>query len=109
MFELHITCTKDISKINIDFTDGTSTVCGAEGISKTENPENPKNPKSSKGLSKEFRETREPKEPREPKKVDIPDWESYNAKPTFESIKPPEIPEVQRQPKIDDVLNNFEI
>lgn len=103
MFELHITCTKDISKINIDFTDGTSTVCGAEGISKTEKPEIPKTPKSSKGLSKEFRETREPK------KVDIPDWESYNAKPTFESIKPPEIPEVQRQPKIDDVLNNFEI
>lgn len=100
MFELHITCTKDISKINIDFTDGTSTVCGAEGISKTENPEIPKTPKSSKGLSKE---------PRESKKENFPDWESYNAKPTFESIKPPEIPEVQRQPKIDDVLNNFEI
>ena len=100
MFELHITCTKDISKINIDFTDGTSTVCGAEDISKTEIP---KTPKSSKGISKE------PREPREPKKVDIPDWESYNAKPKFETIKPPEIPEVQRQPKIDDVLNNFEI
>ena len=100
MFELHITCTKDISKINIDFTDGTSTVCGVEDISKTEIP---KTPKSSKGISKE------PREPRESKKVDIPDWESYNAKPKFETIKPPEIPEVQRQPKIDDVLNNFEI
>lgn len=100
MFELHITCTKDISKINIDFTDGTSTVCGVEDISK---PEIPKTPKSSKGISKE------PREPRESKKVDIPDWESYNAKPKFETIKPPEIPEVQRQPKIDEVLNNFEI
>lgn len=37
MFELHLTCTKDISKIHIDFSDGTSAV--TESV-KPENPEN---------------------------------------------------------------------
>lgn len=77
MFDLHITCTKDITKIAIDFADGT---CVCE--ERTEEPE---------------------------KDVAIPDWEAYNRKPKFDVVKPPEVPEVQRQPKIDEVLNNLEI
>lgn len=82
MFDLHITCTKDITKIAIDFADGTC-VC-------TEAP-------------------KVPKENARNENVDIPDWASYNKKPKFETVKPPEVPDADRQPKIDEVLNNFEI
>ena len=81
MFELHITCTKDISNLHIDFTDGTSVI-----------QESPKTPKSSK-----------------PKESKIPDWESYNERVKSEIVPKPEVPELNRQPKIDEVLNNLEI
>ncbi len=93
MFDLHITCTKDITKIAIDFADG-SCVC-------EERPEKPKrNPDRSERTDR----------PEKAKKdVDIPDWSIYNKKPKFDVVKPPEIPDVERQPKIDEVLNNLEI
>lgn len=80
MFELHITCTKDIEKLSIDFSDGTSMV----------------QTKSEKPHAK-----REPHEPR--------DWDSYNQKPEKqEIIKPPELPDLNREPKIDEHLNNLD-
>ena len=83
MFELHITCSKDIDKLKIDFSDGTSVV--------TEK----KPSKSSK--------------PREEKQSsDFDDFEAYT--PKKESIKPLELPEIKDRPvKIDNILNNFEI
>lgn len=86
MFELHITCTKDISKLNIDFTDGTCLCTETPGV------------------------------PRVPEKLDESDepdtnvdWEQYNKKVSSEVIEKPVVPELNRQPKIDDVLNNLEI
>lgn len=83
MFELHITCSKDIDKLKIDFSDGTSVV-------------------TEKKQSK-------PSKPREEKQSsDFDDFEAYA--PKKESIKPIELPEIVDRPvKIDNILNNFEI
>ena len=78
MFELHITCTKDIEKLSIDFSDGTSMV----------------QTKSEKPHAK--RETRET------------DWDSYKSETKREVIKPPELPDLNREPKIDEHLNNLD-
>ena len=89
MFELHITCSKDIDKLKIDFSDGTSVVTEK----KQSKPSKP----------------REPREPREEKQSsDFDDFEAYT--PKKESIKPIELPEIVDRPvKIDNILNNFEI
>ena len=80
MFELHITCTKDIDKLKIDFSDGTSVV--------TEKPKEQKKPKE------------------EPN--DFDNFEAYT--PKKEVVKPLELPEITERPvKIDNILNNFEI
>ena len=84
MFELHITCTKDISNLHIDFTDGTCVV-------------------------KESKPSEKPKTPKPVKDSKIPDWESYNKQVKSEIVPKPEVPELNRQPKIDEVLNNLEI
>lgn len=89
MFELHITCTKDIDKLKIDFSDGTSVV--------TEKP-------------KEQKKTEKPKEQKKPKEEpnDFDNFEAYT--PKKEVVKPLELPEITDRPvKIDNILNNFEI
>lgn len=78
MFELHITCTKDIEKLSIDFSDGTSMVQAK--------PEKPH-------AKRETRET---------------DWDSYKSETKREVIKPPELPDLNREPKIDEHLNNLD-
>lgn len=83
MFELHITCSKDIDKLKIDFSDGTSVVTEKK-------PSKPSKPKEEKQSS------------------DFDDFEAYT--PKKESIKPIELPEIVDRPvKIDNILNNFEI
>lgn len=84
MFELHITCSKDIDKLKIDFSDGTSVVT-------------------------EKKHDKKPSKPREEKQSsDFDDFEAYT--PKKESIKPIELPEIVDRPvKIDNILNNFEI
>lgn len=113
MFELHITCSKDISKLKIDFTDG-SCIC-------TEDPKDSKEPKDS-FEPKESKKHKESKEPKEPKKIretqniedsedsegPVPDWIIPDRPKKVEGQKPPEIPDLDRPPKIDEVLNNLD-
>lgn len=104
MFELHITCSKDISKLKIDFTDG-SCICTED--TKEPKKKEQKPPKESKG----HRESREPKEQTldtESTENSVPDWIIPDRPKKVEGQKPPEIPDLDRPPKIDEVLNNLD-
>jgi len=85
MFELHLTCTKDIKQLHLDFTDGSS-------VTQT--------------VSKE-QDVQEIKEQINPRDKII---HSDNATNT-EIVDKPKIPEIssQRSVKIDPILNNFEV
>ena len=86
MFELHITCTKDIEKLSIDFSDGTSVV-----QEKTEKPE------KSKKVSKEKEDFKEE------------DLSKYQSKKSVsqEIVEKPKIPE-RTETKVDDILQELE-
>lgn len=104
MFELHITCSKDISKLKIDFTDG-SCIC-------TEDSKDSKEPKEQKE-SKKSKKTKEIKETQniedsEDSGDPVPDWIIPDRPKKVEGQKPPEIPDLDRPPKIDEVLNNLD-
>ena len=111
MFELHITCSKDISKLKIDFTDG-SCICSEEP--KSSSDIEPKEPKRSN----KTKESKEPKKVRETQSTDsedsgdsrqsVPDWIIPDRPKKVEGQKPPEIPDLDRPPKIDEVLNNLD-
>lgn len=94
MFELHITCTKDIEKLSIDFSDGTSVV-----QEKTEKPEKPEKPEKSKKISKEKEDFKEEEE----------DLSKYQSKKSVsqEIIEKPKIPE-RTETKVDDILQELE-
>lgn len=98
MFELHITCSKDISKLKIDFTDG-SCIC-------TEDPKDSIEPKETRKSkkTKEIKETQNTEESED----SVPDWIIHDKPKKVEGQKPPEIPDLDRPPKIDEVLNNLD-
>lgn len=110
MFELHITCSKDISKLKIDFTDG-SCICTED----TKDTKDSFEPKESK-KHKESKEPKEPKKIRETQNIEdsgnsedsVPDWIIPDRPKKVEGQKPPEIPDLDRPPKIDEVLNNLD-
>lgn len=113
MFELHITCSKDISKLKIDFTDGTC-VCAespekpeksGEAIKVPKGPKVPRKPEASKTLENIRGEYVAEPETSEPSG----DWIIHDKPKTQEAVRPPEIPDLNRPPKIDEVLNNLEI
>lgn len=85
MFELHLTCTKDIKQLHLDFTDGSS-------VTQT--------------VSKEH-EAQEIKEQLNPRDKIIHSDNDTNT----EIVDKPKIPEIssQRSVKIDPILNNFEV
>lgn len=91
MFKLNIECTKDISELHINFTDGTSAV--------VEKPSTPvaKSPKPK--VEKQER-------------VD-PRFRDFDEEPvqavSNERIKLPEIPEVKRDVKVASELQNLDI
>lgn len=89
MFELHITCTKDIEKLSIDFSDGTSVV--QEKTEKLEKPE------KSKKVSKEKEDFKEE------------DLSKYQSKKSVsqEIVEKPKIPE-RTETKVDDILQELE-
>lgn len=89
MFELHITCTKDIEKLSIDFSDGTSVV--------QEKTEKPEKPEKSKKISKEKEDFKEE------------DLSKYQSKKSVsqEIIEKPKIPE-RTETKVDDILQELE-
>ena len=92
MFELHITCTKDIEKLSIDFSDGTSVV-----QEKTEKPEKPEKQEKSKKVSKEKEDFKEE------------DLSKYQSKKSVsqEIIEKPKIPD-RTETKVDDILQELE-
>lgn len=102
MFELHITCSKDISKLKIDFTDG-SCICTEDS-------------KDSPKESKKHKESKEPKKVRDTQNIEdsgdsedsVPNWIIHDKPKKVEGQKPPEIPDLDRPPKIDEVLNNLD-
>jgi len=104
MFELHITCSKDISKLKIDFTDG-SCIC-TEDSKDTKDSFEPKEQKESKKSkkTKEIKETQNTEDSGDP----VPDWIIPDRPKKVEGQKPPEIPDLDRPPKIDEVLNNLD-
>ena len=107
MFELHITCSKDISKLKIDFTDG-SCIC-------TEDSKDPKDSFEPKE-QKESKKSKKTKEIKETQNIEdsgnsedsVPDWIIPDRPKKVEGQKPPEIPDLDRPPKIDEVLNNLD-
>lgn len=107
MFELHITCSKDISKLKIDFTDG-SCIC-TEDSKDTKDSFEPKEQKESK-KSKKTKEIKETQniEDSEDSGDPVPDWIIPDRPKKVEGQKPPEIPDLDRPPKIDEVLNNLD-
>ena len=92
MFELHITCTKDIEKLSIDFSDGTSVV-----QEKTEKLEKPEKLEKSKKVSKEKEDFKEE------------DLSKYQSKRSVsqEIVEKPKIPE-RTETKVDDILQELE-
>lgn len=92
MFELHITCTKDIEKLSIDFSDGTSVV-----QEKTEKLEKPEKQEKSKKVSKEKEDFKEE------------DLSKYQSKRSVsqEIVEKPKIPE-RTETKVDDILQELE-
>lgn len=92
MFELHITCTKDIDKLSIDFSDGTSIVQESK-------PKQSKSHKESKKCIEEHVD----------KDILLDDVELYNKhKKNNEVIKPIELPDIDRPVNVDDTLQNLE-
>lgn len=87
MFELHITCTKDIEKLSIDFSDGTSVV-----QEKTEKPE------KSKKVSKEKEDFKE---------EDLSKYQNSKKSVSQEIIEKPKIPD-RTETKVDDILQELE-
>lgn len=104
MFELHITCSKDISKLKIDFTDG-SCIC-TEDPKDTKDSFEPKEQKESK-KSKKIRETQNIEDSGNSEDP-VPNWIIPDKPKKVEGQKPPEIPDLDRPPKIDEVLNNLD-
>lgn len=110
MFELHITCSKDISKLKIDFTDG-SCIC-TEDTKGSKDPKDSCEPKKSTKVKKakdtqntvDSVDTEGPEDSEGP----VPDWIIPDRPKKVEGQKPPEIPDLDRPPKIDEVLNNLD-
>ena len=110
MFELHITCSKDISKLKIDFTDG-SCICTEDSKDSFEPKEQKESKKSKK--TKEIKETQNIEDSEDSGDSGdsgdpVPDWIIPDRPKKVEGQKPPEIPDLDRPPKIDEVLNNLD-
>ena len=96
MFELHITCTKDIEKLSIDFSDGTSVV--QEKTEKPEKPEKPEKLEKSKKVSKEKEDFKE---------EDLSKYQNSKKSVSQEIIEKPKIPD-RTETKVDDILQELE-
>lgn len=90
MFELHITCTKDIEKLSIDFSDGTSVV--------QEKTEKPEKLEKSKKVSKEKEDFKE---------EDLSKYQNSKKSVSQEIIEKPKIPD-RTETKVDDILQELE-
>ena len=101
MFELHITCSKDIDNLSINFSDGTSVVTESK----------PKETKEIKELK--VKENKEIKE-KEIKKTERKSLDTYldtedDYEIQQEVLQKPFIHDVQRPAKVSDELQNLDI
>ena len=99
MFELHITCSKNIDTLAINFSDGTSVVTE----SKPKEPEKLKEAKEAK----EIKEHREIKEPRKKLDTYLDTEDDYTVQQ--EVVQKPIIQDVQRPAKVTDELQNLDL
>lgn len=99
MFELHITCSKDIDTLAINFSDGTSVVTE----SKPKETEKPKEAKEAK----EIKEHREIKEPRKKLDTYLDTEDDYQIQQ--EVVQKPFIQEIERPVKVSDELQNLDL
>lgn len=99
MFELHITCTKDIDKLSIDFSDGTSIVQESSSKQDKQDKQNNQRKESKKCVEEHV-----------DKDILLDDLELYNnkCKNKKEVIKPLELPDIDRPVNVDDTLQNLE-
>lgn len=100
MFELHITCTKDIDKLSIDFSDGTSIVQESNPKENKEPKEKDIKPSKSKinkgeeGVNKD---------------ILLDNFELYNNRnKKKEVVKPLDLPDIDRPVNVDNTLQNLE-
>lgn len=102
MFELHITCTKDIDKLSIDFSDGTSIV-------QESSPKQDKQDKQN-NQRKESKKCEKCVEEHVDKDILLDDLELYNnkCKNKKEVVKPLELPDIDRPVNVDNTLQNLE-
>lgn len=99
MFKLLIECTKDISEISINFTDGTSVV---KSDPETPKPDNKPRPKPKNPKKTNFSEAR-----RELLDLDDSNTSVSNVKPS--QVLKPEIASHDRQVKVATELQNLDI
>ena len=85
MFKLNIECTKDISFLKINFTDGTNTV--------VEN----KSPKETKKGSKNYMDST------------LPTDDKFDYTSSSQNVKLPDLPDIKRPVKVADELQNLNI
>lgn len=108
MFKLLIECTKDISEISINFTDGTSVVKSDPETSETSETKPDKKPDTPKLKKPNFSEARR-------ELLDLDDWDSSNTSDSnVSNVKPsqvikPEIANHDRQVKVATELQNLDI
>ena len=103
-FKLLIECSKDIDKLNIDFSDGTSMVQYDESKTpKKESKEKSKNPTKSQHQSSESLLSTKKK----PQTLDTTTDDSFEE--THEVVDKPVIEQRERPVKISDDLKNFDI
>lgn len=104
MFKLLIECSKDISELNINFTDGTSVVRASEPSELPEPPEPSENTQhKSKKSQTQFKQAKE-------ELLDFStDFSTDFGPPQAESVKKPEIKENTRAPRVAHELQNLDI
>lgn len=100
MFELHITCTKDINKIQIDFSDGsvctscTSKRADSKDLVEPPKPVEPKNNKPKKSVDKvNSRDI-------------IQTYDDGDSEVTGVVVKP-SVPDAPTEPKVEDYLQEL--
>lgn len=107
-FELHISCSKDIDELHINFSDGTSSIVGPEDKPKSPKPSTPKEPNQKKPKVEPSVDTAP--EPRRPGSYrdQILDLDAEFGGVSQDIIKPPEIQREDRPVKVADELQNFD-
>lgn len=108
-FELHITCSKDIERLSIDFSDGTSSIVSKndnENQKPKETKENRENKQYPKTKPKEEKESRRPLDTYLDTEDDVK--QTNQSSSAQEKIVLPVIPDKQSF-KVADELQNLDI